>query len=131
MLKSTKIVNRIMLPRVEDGGDWDVERVLIARMTVNGQKDMDLFWWPGHTCWQGRGVWGYTPGELRIFKHVRKVNGTYRREDIIGTLVQKEGRLSKKMLLSNAAKIDKEFGDGITALLNPLKTLLIEATEEQ
>lgn len=51
-----------LLPRYDTGGDWGVERKLLATHPY-GRK---LIWWTGHTTWIMVGQSGHVPGELSV-----------------------------------------------------------------
>lgn len=75
-----------------------------------------LLWVPGHSAWNGTGqAWRYAAATLYISDPKR--HGGYRQ---LGT----GGRL-KAMLATKAGGIDAEFGEGVSKLLDPKRTLVL------
>lgn len=75
-----------------------------------------LLWTPGHAAWNGTGQpWRYAAATLYISDPRR--HGGYRRICSGGRLVQ--------CLRGHAEIIDQEFGEGISKLIEPGKTLVI------
>lgn len=112
-----KVVQRIILPRRDGGSDWGTERFLLAR-----RGKIELFWWKAHKAWQDRLI-GYQPEPASLSLQLPQagVNFTY----CITSTLHEGGRLSRKLLLQYADKINEAFGVKIADKLDPQKTLLI------
>lgn len=80
------------------------------------RDDKWLIWTPGHSTWSGTGQpWTYAAASLSISDPRR--HGGYR-------TICRGGRL-KQVLRGHAEAIDAEFGEGISQLIEPDKTLVI------
>lgn len=76
--------------------------------------DRLLIWVPGQSAWNGTGQpWRYEPAHLFI----HRPSNRYSR-------LSSGGRL-KRALVDQAAAIDAEFGEGVSKLLEPTKTLVL------
>lgn len=102
-------IDRVVLPRIEDGMDYGAERVLLACL---GRPDKatdrrEVWWTKACQVWLDR-VTGYVPepGEL-VLVSPSVLTCTVRTH--IKRLKQ-GGRLSRKVILEFAADIDDHFG---------------------
>lgn len=76
---------------------------------------MLLLWVPGHAAWSGTGQpWRYAPSSM----YVHRIG----RHDYYKRLC--EGGRKVARLKDCAAEIDKHFGEGFSALLEPKKTVV-------
>jgi hypothetical protein len=97
-------VLRIISPRHENGSDWGVDTVVVAK---KGAKE--LRWWPGHTSWMGVGSSGYYPANL-ITIDTADIHRSW-------SHIQEGGRLSSKTIQSKEKQIDAFLGRGAASLI--------------
>ena len=114
----TRLVDRIILPRKDNCCDWGSVRFVLAR-----QGAKELLWWTARKTWVGR-MEGYQPAPAELLlrqpsEHFSSGLGKSR-------TLHEGGRLSRALLLEHAQAIDAFFGQEVTPLLDPKKTLLLE-----
>jgi len=119
---STRVTERVILPRHEGGVDWSAERILLARK-VQGKKIVaQLFWRKSCKDWQDR-MTGYDhePGAL-----VLQVQDSIGRLDFLGDRLHTGGRLSKVLLAKFTKELEGVFGPEAVAFLDPKRTVIAE-----
>lgn len=104
-------------PRYKFGVDWNKEsKILVHIISDDPDKEKWLLWVSGSSVWSGMYGTTYCPSQLNVVS-------AYNRS---GTNIGDEGgRLSKKKIELSAMNIDREFGEGTTAMIDLKKTLVI------
>lgn len=64
---------QLKLKRYENGSDWGVERLLLARVCRAGSvAEVRVWWWTGHKSWFCVGQSAYYPGSIVVDWHNEK-----------------------------------------------------------
>lgn len=105
------------------GVDHGSTGTILAEVRRGNEVAFRLVWFKGHKS-PAAGVRGfghiYRPAQLTIINR-----GGYWAASIL-----KDGRLSVPRLLEHAETIDKVLGAGVTALIDPKRTLVVVSPEE-
>lgn len=115
-----RLIPRITSPRMDwdNGVNFGKEGVVLV---IKG--NLRLVWQPGSSYWSGLSGNQYSPSGMSL----RGLPGYRDGLDIY----RKGGRLSKALVVSLAEAIDKHFGEGVAAAINPKMTLMIEPEQQE
>ena len=127
------LVDRIIRPKVDPGVDWGSRRVVLVQLLYKGKPVKELWWQYGSTHWGGRGKpQRYSPAHLVLVGvgthlHAKDwIEGT----DCTRSTIQEGGKLSRKLISTNAEIIDNFFRWPVAKLINLRKTLVLEPESE-
>jgi hypothetical protein len=115
-------------PKLEGGADWEALRPVLARVIYANGYECEVWWWRGATVWSGVGSKRYKPCELLVATPPSwaMTHKTVGGANTSTHSIVEGGRLSKKMLLEHADKIDAMLAiEGVGKELHPKKTLII------
>jgi hypothetical protein len=111
-----RYVDRVVLPRHDDGCDWGSVRWVLAR-----RGDRELVWWTPGKSWVGvLGGYRHRGGELFFTRGDRR--GYTERV----MTVFEDGRVTRERLLAHAVTLNEFFGAKVAHLIDPRRTLVLE-----
>lgn len=122
-LARARFIERVVLPRSADGIDYSAERfLLVERMEPNGHRTR-LYWVKAGKYYADR-MSGYQPcgGSLKLDDRSGNRGHHY---FPLSVELASGGRLTVETVKRHADAIDKVFGEGVAALVDIKRTLLL------
>jgi len=128
----THIIDQIVRPKVEGGADWSSQRIVLVRLTKDGQAEKEIWWHKAHAYWAGS-LGGATsiPAGLKgakLYDWASKSTEGVRLggANTCDTHLSEGGRLSKALIASHSEAINAFLGCEVAHLIETKKTLLVE-----